>query len=240
MIVIYKNKLWIFGGDCDCRGKSVTMTNGSIDIDDTQGDVSAVIKDRMGTIAAKSVYVCGDLVINNSTLEDRETLKKIQELPTEINASEKDNVTREEFIALKGQLGTLISLVQKNLAFSIKAGDVQVSRTELSVKEIILKGNECFDRGDYSITLDFYDEAIKIDANYADTWNNKGLALYNLGKYNEAIESCDRAIKIDPNNAYAWYNKGNALYALRKYNEAMGSYDRAIKIDPNYAMKICQ
>ena len=53
MIVIYKNKLWIFGGDCDCRGKSVTMTNGSIDIDDTQGDVSAVIKDRMGTIAAK-------------------------------------------------------------------------------------------------------------------------------------------------------------------------------------------
>jgi tetratricopeptide (TPR) repeat protein len=179
----------------------VTMTNGSIDIDDTQGDVSAVIKDRMGTIAAKSVYVCGDLVINNSTLEDRETLKKIQELPTEINASEKDNVTREEFIALKGQLGTLISLVQKNLAFSIKAGDVQVSRTELSVKEIILKGNECFDRGDYSITLDFYDEAIKIDANYADTWNNKGNALYALRKYNEAMGSYERAIKIDPNYA---------------------------------------
>ncbi len=49
----------------------------------------------MGSIAAKSVYVCGDLVINNSTLEDRETLKKIQDLPTEINASEKDNITRD-------------------------------------------------------------------------------------------------------------------------------------------------
>jgi tetratricopeptide (TPR) repeat protein len=236
MIVIYKNKLRIF----DCRGKSAIMTNGSIDIDDTQGDVSAVIKDRIGSIAAKSVYVCGDLVINNSTLEDRETLKKIRDLPTEINVSDKRDTTREEFNALQGQLGTLISFLQKNLAFSIKAGDVQVSRTELSVKEIILKGNECFYRGDYSIALDFYDESIKIDANYADTWNNKGLALYNLRKYNEAIDSYERAIIIDPNNAYAWYNKGNALNALRKYNEAMGSYERAIKIDPNYAMKICQ
>jgi tetratricopeptide (TPR) repeat protein len=216
------------------------MTNGCIDIDDTQGDVSAVIKDRIGSIAAKSVYVCGDLVINNSTLEDRETLKKIRDLPTEINVSDKRDTTREEFNALQGQLGTLISFLQKNLAFSIKAGDVQVSRTELSVKEIILKGNECFYRGDYSIALDFYDESIKIDANYADTWNNKGLALYNLRKYNEAIDSYERAIIIDPNNAYAWYNKGNALNALRKYNEAMGSYERAIKIDPNYAMKICQ
>lgn len=236
MIVIYKNKLWIF----DCRGKSAIMTNGSIYIDDTQGDVSAVIKDRMGSIAAKSVYVCGDLVINNSTLEDRETLKKIRDLPTEINVIDKRDTTREEFNALQGQLGTLISFLQKNLAFSIKAGDVQVSRTEMSVKEIILKGNECFYRGDYSIALDFYDESIKIDANYADTWNNKGLALYNLRKYNEAIDSYERAINIDPNNAYAWYNKGNALNALRKYNEAMGSYERAIKIDPNYAMKICQ
>ena len=216
------------------------MTNGSSDIDDTHGDVSGVIKDRMGSIAAKSVYVCGDLVIKNSTFEDRETLKKIQDLPTKINASDEGNITREEFNALQGQLGTLISLVQKNLAFSIIAGDVQVSRTELCVKEIILKGNECFDRGDYSIALDFYEQAIKIDPNNADTWNNKGLALYNLRKYNEAIESCDRAVKIDPNNAYAWYNKGNALYALRKYNEAMRSYERAIKIDPNYAMKICQ
>lgn len=197
MIVIYKNKLWIF----DCRGKSAIMTNGSIDIDDTQGDVSAVIKDRIGSIAAKSVYVCGDLVINNSTLEDRETLKKIRDLPTEINVIDKRDTTREEFNALQGQLGTLISFLQKNLAFSIKAGDVQVSRTEMSVKEIILKGNECFYRGDYSIALDFYDESIKIDANYADTWNNKGLALYNLRKYNEAMGSYERAIKIDPNYA---------------------------------------
>ena len=240
MIVIYKNKLWIFGGNCDCRGKSAIMTNGSINIDDTHGDVSGVIKDRMGSIVARSVYVCGDLVIKNSTLEDRETLKKIKDLPTKINASEKGNITREEFNALQAQLGTLISLIQKNLAFSIIAGDVQVSRTELFVKEIILKGNECFDRCDYSIALHFYEQAIKIDPNNADTWNNKGLALYNLKKYNEAIESCDRAVKIDPNNAHAWYNKGNALYALRKYNEAMGSYERAIKIDPNYAMKICQ
>ena len=123
--------------------------------------------------------------------------------------------------------------LEKNQADSIKAGDVQVSRTELSVKEIILKGNEYSDGGEYSIALDYYDQAIKIDPNDDGAWYNKGNALYNLGKYNEAIESCDRAVKIDPNDDGAWYNKGNALYNLGKYDEAMQSCDRAIKIDPN-------
>ena len=49
--------------------------------------------------------------------------------------------------------------------------------TELSVKEIILKGNESYNRGDYSIALDYYDQAIKIDRNFAAAWINKGNAL---------------------------------------------------------------
>ncbi|MFY9799296.1 MAG: hypothetical protein WAJ93_26720, partial [Candidatus Nitrosopolaris sp.] len=125
------------------------MTNGSIDIDGTQRDVIGVIKDSMGSIAAKGVYVGGNLVITNSTLEDRETLKKIQDLSTEINAIETGFVSREEFNALQQAVIEMKNLLEKNQAYSIKAGDIQLSRTELSVKEIILKGNECFDRGDY-------------------------------------------------------------------------------------------
>ncbi|MGB8936142.1 MAG: tetratricopeptide repeat protein, partial [Candidatus Nitrosopolaris sp.] len=211
------------------------MTNGSIDIDGTQRDVIGVIKDSMGGIAAKGVYVGGNLVINNSTLEDRETLKKIQDLSTEINAIETGFVSREEFNALQQAVIEMKNLLEKNQAYSIKAGDIQLSRTELSVNEIILKGNESYNRGDYSIALDYYDQAIKIDPNDTDAWNNKGSALNNLGQYYEAIECCDRTIKIDPNLAAAWINKGNALDDLGQYNEAIECYDRAIKIDPNLA-----
>jgi superkiller protein 3 len=50
---------------------------------------------------------------------------------------------------------------------------------------------------------------LKIDPNYYDAWNNKGLALGNLQRYKEAIECFDKAIKINASytilwNAYPW------------------------------------
>jgi tetratricopeptide (TPR) repeat protein len=211
------------------------MSDGSIDIDDTQGDVSGVIKDSIGSIGAKIVYVGGNLVINNSTTKERATLKKIQDLSTETNAIEKGIITREEFTALQRAIIEIKNLLERNQAYSIKAGNVQVSRTELSLKEIILKGNEYLDSRHLSVALDYYDQAIKIDPNYAYAWNNKGIALRNLGKYDEAIECYDRAIKIDPNYAGPWNSKGWALSNLGKHKDAIECYDRAIKIDPNYA-----
>ena len=212
------------------------MTNGPIDIDETQGDVAGVMKDSIGSIAARIVKTGRDLVINNYTLGDRETLKKIQDLSLEINTVEKDKVSREEFNALQQQLknqleiiNDLKNLLERNQASSIKAGDVQVSHIELSVKEIILKGNEHFGRGQFSIALDYYDQAIKIDPNYTDAWNNKGNALGDLGKYNEAIECYDRAIEIDPNFARPWNNKGNVLHNLGKDDEAIECYDKGYK-----------
>ena len=189
----------------------------------------------MESLAAKSIHVGGNLIINNSTLEDRETLKKIQGLSTEINAIDKGIVSREEFNALRQAVIEIKNLLEKNQAYSIKADDIQVYLTALSVKDIILTGNEYLGNRVYSMALDYYDQAIRMDPNYADAWNNKGIALHNLKKYKEAIECNDRAIKIDPNYADAWNNKGVSLGKLGKYKEAIECNDRAIKIDPNYA-----
>jgi hypothetical protein len=58
------------------------MTNDSISFDHMHGDVSGIIKDSIGSIAAKSVKAGRDIVINNYTVDDRETLKTIQDLST--------------------------------------------------------------------------------------------------------------------------------------------------------------
>jgi tetratricopeptide (TPR) repeat protein len=212
------------------------MTSGSIDIDDTKGDVSGVIKDSICSILTKIIKIEGNLAINNATNEEIAVLRKIQDFPTEMvsPALEKDNFTREEFNALQQGIKDIKKMLERNQAYSIKAGEVQVSRTELSVKEIVVKGNEYISRAEYSIALGYYDQAIEVDPNCAVAWNNKGLALNNLEEYFEAIECYDKALKIDPNCATAWNNKGFILSPIRKY-EAIECYDMAIKIDPNYA-----
>src|SRR5690349_19904570 len=89
------------------------MTNGSIDIDDTQGDVSGIIKDSIGSIAAKAFNNYGILVINNATKNEEATLRKIQHIPTETDAIEKGTITREEFNALQQALKEIKNLLEK-------------------------------------------------------------------------------------------------------------------------------
>ncbi len=91
--------------------------------------------------------------------------------------------------------------LKKDQADWIRTADVEVSHTELFIKEIILKGLALYNLRKYNEAMESYDRAIKIDPNNAYAWYNKGNALYALGKYNEAMESYDRAIKIDPNYA---------------------------------------
>ena len=85
-------------------------------------------------------------------------------------------------------------------------------------------------QGKYDEAIKAYDEAIRLDPNLAEAWNNKGNALYSQGKYDEAIKAYDEAIRLDPNFADAWCNKGNALDDKGKYDEAIKAYDEAIRL----------
>ena len=175
----------------------------------------------MENLVAKSINADGKLLINNSTSQDCETLKKIQGVSTELNAIEKGIVSRKEFNGLRQAVNELKNLLVKNHADFIKAGDVQVSLTLLSLKHIMLEGNEYLYKRNNFMALEHYDQAIEIDPNYADSWNNKAIALHNLRKFKEAIDCCDMAIKINPSYADAWNNKGVSLGKLGKYKNAI-------------------
>ena len=58
--------------------------------------------------------------------------------------------------------------------------------------------------------IDDYNQAIKLDPNYAYAYNNRGNARYNLGDKQGAIDDYTQAIKLDPNYAKAYYNRGIA------------------------------
>jgi TolA-binding protein len=116
----------------------------------------------------------------------------------------------------------------------IRSGDVEISRTELTLKDIIVGGNEYYYKGDHLKAIQYYDRALDLDDKYVDAWNNKGRAIYHLGKYDEAIKCFDEAIRNDKGNVNAWNNKGRALYRLGKYDEAIKCFDEAIRNDKDY------
>lgn len=53
-----------------------------------------------------------------------------------------------------------------------------------------------FGLGNYEEAIKWYDKALAIDPEYAQTYYNKGSSLYALGRYKEAIPEFDKCIEL--------------------------------------------
>jgi len=103
-----------------------------------------------------------------------------------------------------------------------------------SALECINTGHDYSQSGDYSKSLQYLTEAIRIDPNYAAAYYARGLAYNNLGEYEKAIEDYTEAIRIDPNYAAAYFIRGLTSEKVRSFGE-LEDYTEAIRLDPNYA-----
>ena len=57
--------------------------------------------------------------------------------------------------------------------------------------------------GKYLEALKCFDNALRMNPQYASAWMNKGISLANLGYIREALKCFDKAIEINQNFAQA-------------------------------------
>lgn len=82
-----------------------------------------------------------------------------------------------------------------------------------------------------------YNEAIKLDPNYAEAYFDLGAAYYNRGRYEEAATTLEKAVTKNNNSPEAnqirsngYETLGDAYRQLKKYKEAEGNYNIAIAL----------
>lgn len=93
-------------------------------------------------------------------------------------------------------------------------------------------GNLLLRQGRRKDALDKFDQAVRLDRDYAAAWNNLGVAHFAMNQKGEAKTAYHRAVAIQPNFALAWYNLGVVLDAENSYDEAIKAYERAFVLDP--------
>jgi tetratricopeptide (TPR) repeat protein len=74
-----------------------------------------------------------------------------------------------------------------------------------------------------------------LNPNYAQAFNNRGIAYGKKADHDRAIRDYDRAIALFPEYADAYYNSGTAYNDKRYYDHAILDFDRAVKLNPNFA-----
>ena len=68
--------------------------------------------------------------------------------------------------------------------------------TELEI--LIQNGITNLKDDNFEDALSFFEQALLLDPNNADLWNQKGVALRSLGRYNEASECYNKSLQLDP------------------------------------------
>jgi tetratricopeptide (TPR) repeat protein len=81
-----------------------------------------------------------------------------------------------------------------------------------------------------------YDQAIRLDPNFALAYSNRGNVRHALGDNKGAIADLDQAIRIDPKDAYAYVSRGSVRLKLGDKKGAISDYDQAIRINPKFAL----
>lgn len=112
-----------------------------------------------------------------------------------------------------------------------------VTEKQLSATEYFERAYQHSQVGRKDEAIRDYTEAIRLNPQDADAYNNRGNA-YQDGKkdYDRAIADYNEAIRLNPQFAIAYTNRGNAYYNKKEYNRAIIDHTEAIRLNPQLAM----
>ena len=85
------------------------------------------------------------------------------------------------------------------------------------------------------VAVNYHKKSIGINPDYAEGYNNLGIAFQKLGLFEEAIKNYKKTLKLKPNFAPAYNNLGIVLRNLNKLDEALMNAKKAIELDSEYA-----
>jgi tetratricopeptide (TPR) repeat protein len=97
------------------------------------------------------------------------------------------------------------------------------------------QGIEHYEGGRFEEAIEAFRKASRLKPDYAQAYNDLGMAYVGLNRRAEAIEQFRQAIHLNPQLSPAHYNLGTTYYKLGQLQEAIEQFRRAISLKPDYA-----
>jgi tetratricopeptide (TPR) repeat protein len=78
-----------------------------------------------------------------------------------------------------------------------------------------------------------YEQALRLDPNFAEARNNLGTIYYSQKNYRRAVREYKKALRALPQSASIYSNLGTAYFSRQDYKRAAEAYQQAVKLDPD-------
>ena len=121
--------------------------------------------------------------------------------------------------------------IQKGGLFTgiAQPGPARKKRAHALAEELVARGCMYLQSQVWDEAAREFRKAIKMEDDYAEAYNNLGLAMLYANKPSEAVEALETALQLFPNWNIAEVNLGLALSRVNRLEEACDYYRRALK-----------
>jgi len=96
-------------------------------------------------------------------------------------------------------------------------------------------GAVCAGQDELKVAINHHKKSVEINPDYAEGYNNLGIAFQKLGLFEEAVKNYKKTLKLKPNFSLAYNNLGVVLKSLNKLDEALLNSKKAIELNPKFA-----
>jgi tetratricopeptide (TPR) repeat protein len=132
------------------------------------------------------------------------------------------------------RVGLALLVLLGNLVGLAVADDSDPSlRNPKNLGDLVASGNAWLAQKEYDKALDAYNEAIRLDPNYAPAFAGRAQTWARKHYRDRELADISMAIKLDPNNAAYRLARGQSWSAQGRHDRAMADYDEAIRMEPN-------
>lgn len=111
----------------------------------------------------------------------------------------------------------------------------------ITPQDYFTQGDFEYETGNCQNAIDKYNQAIIMNPQYAEAYNNRAYTYMRLKNYPAALSDLDNAINIRPDYVHALMNRGdiyNYYYAINR-KQAVADYNRVIALDGTKDMTVC-
>jgi tetratricopeptide (TPR) repeat protein len=104
-----------------------------------------------------------------------------------------------------------------------------------TAESLYSQGLGILSRDDYARALTYFEKAVEIDPNYAESWYQAGFCYGILGRHGEALKASRQAARLRPDWSETYVNIGVSSFALGKYADALDAYNQAARLNSSSA-----
>jgi tetratricopeptide (TPR) repeat protein len=101
-----------------------------------------------------------------------------------------------------------------------------------SINVMMQWANDAIKANNYPVALDFLDQLLVLQPDYAEGWNRRATLHFMMDNYAKSMADIEKTLQLEPRHYGALAGMGQIFIALDKKELALRSYERALEVYP--------